>query len=52
MEVAVKQIVSGKAVQKASSIRNPESLDHFVQYRLPGIGQRTQRYVSNDTNIT
>ncbi|CAL2050487.1 unnamed protein product [Caenorhabditis brenneri] len=34
VEVAVKQIVSGKAVQKASSIRNPESLDHFVQYKL------------------
>ncbi|CAB3399534.1 unnamed protein product [Caenorhabditis bovis] len=34
VEVAVKQIINGKRLQKASSIRNLESLDHFAKYQL------------------
>ncbi|CAJ0928236.1 unnamed protein product, partial [Mesorhabditis belari] len=36
VEIAVKQIVNGFPVEKASSLRNPDSLDLYAQFRVKG----------------
>ena len=33
VEVAIKQVISGKDVKASATVQNPESIDHFKRFR-------------------